>query len=78
MNELSFAVAMSVALYLDKNSESLLNCFSNTIPKNNNYFTELSNLHPKPKDVCKFLQNYLYPLQYGPSISKTWKYPESK
>jgi len=29
MNELSFAVAVSVALFLDKNGESLLNCLAN-------------------------------------------------
>lgn len=57
MNELSFAVATSVALFLDKN--------------------DLSNLHPKPKDVCEFLHNYLYKLKYGPSLPKTWEYPQS-
>ncbi|KAL7737642.1 hypothetical protein ACLKA6_007750 [Drosophila palustris] len=42
--------------------------------ENNN----LSNLHPLPKDVCKFIHNYLYRLTYGPSLPKTWKYPKFK
>ncbi|XP_060655824.1 NADP-dependent malic enzyme-like [Drosophila nasuta] len=37
---------------------------------------DLSNLHPKPKDLCTFLHSYLYRLTYGPSLPETWEYPD--
>ncbi|XP_034476892.1 NADP-dependent malic enzyme-like [Drosophila innubila] len=38
----------------------------------------LSNVHPMPKDICKFMHNYMYRLSYGPSLPNTWKYPPFK
>ncbi|XP_016999560.2 NADP-dependent malic enzyme [Drosophila takahashii] len=37
---------------------------------------DLSNIYPKPKDVCEFVKNSQYTFEYQKSLPATWGYPE--
>jgi len=37
---------------------------------------DLSNIYPKPDDVCEFVKKSLYTFEYQNSLPATWDYPE--